>query len=312
MSVVESRHDRRLAVLRELPPLMQQFLRKRRAGLPAASEAVEQLGVERSVFFTLMQLRVIEGSYGPPITLAQIRSWSRYVYSSKDLASEPVSILTEKGLLVEDAEGGYALTPWAHSIVANVHEAAWAHLSRLQPLPPGELRGLTEEFERAAKSMAEDPLLAPRPGTHFAGSRALATFGADAHPMVRLEQAIYDLWLARDDAHIGAWRDTGLEGPTMQALTLLWSGEASTVSGLAEMLYEDQMPEDLEGNLSALAERGYLMRDGDNLALTPEGSLAREDIERETDRRYFASWPHTTEEAAWMRDRFRELIENLG
>jgi Mn-dependent DtxR family transcriptional regulator len=311
MNADERREGRRLAVLRELPPLMPQFLRKRRAGLPAAQEAVEQLGVERSVFFTLVQLRTIEGSFGPPVTLPQIRSWSRYIYSTRDLASEPVGVLTEKGLLVEDAAGGYALTPWAHSIVARMHQAAWAHLSRLEPLPPAELKGLTEEFERAAESVAKDPLLAPRPGSHLAGSRSLATFGPDAHLMVRLEQAVYDLWLARDDAHIGAWRDAGLDGPVVQTLTILWLGEASTVSALTEILREDQTPEDVEATLSTLAERGYLSRDGDNLALTPEGALAREDIERETDRRYFASWPHTTPEAAWMRDRFRELVGHL-
>jgi DNA-binding MarR family transcriptional regulator len=129
--------------------------------------------------------------------------------------------------------------------------------------------------------------------------------------MVRFEQAIYDLWMARDDSHIAAWRDAGLEGPPLQLLTLLWSGEAATMSDLTEKLREDQAPDDVEANMAYLMERGYVTREDNTLALTPEGALTREDIERETDRIYFTPWPHSTEEAAWMRDRLSELIENL-
>ena len=129
--------------------------------------------------------------------------------------------------------------------------------------------------------------------------------------MVRIEQAIYDLWHARDDSHIKAWRDAGMEGPPMKVLTLIWSGEASTVSGLAEMLRDDQSLEDVESNLSYLFDKEYVVRDGDEVKLTPAGALAREEIERDTDRIYFASWPHTSEEAAWIGDKLRELIANI-
>ena len=44
---------------------------------------------------------------------------------------------------------------------------------------------------------------------------------------------------------------------------------------------------------------------------TPQGVVEREDIERETDRVYFASWPHTLAEAEWLRDKLGELVENI-
>jgi predicted transcriptional regulator len=129
--------------------------------------------------------------------------------------------------------------------------------------------------------------------------------------MVRIEQAIYDLWLARDDAHIAAWRDAELEGPQVRILSLLWSGETDSAAALTELLKEDATAEDVEATLALLMEKGYVAREEDNLSLTPEGALTREDIERETDRRYFAAWPHTTEEAEWLRVNLAELIENL-
>ena len=33
--------------------------------------------------------------------------------------------------------------------------------------------------------------------------------------------------------------------------------------------------------------------------------------ERDTDKIYYAPWPHTTSDAEWMRDKLRELIDNL-
>jgi predicted transcriptional regulator len=303
--------DERLARLKELPPLMPLFLRKRRAGLGAVREMMGMLGVEPREFFTLMLLYTITGSYGAPPTPAQMRLWSRYVYSSRDLLTEPLEILDSKGLILQDMEGGYTLTPWARGAVESVHEAAWAHLSRMDPLPPDRLQRLAEVLERASLAVREDPALGDRPGTHLAGSRALAWFPQGSHPMVRIEGAIYDLWLARDDAHIAAWRDAGLEGPQVQALTLLWSGETSSAAALTELLKEDATPEDVETTLALLMEKGYVTRDEDALSLTPEGALTREDIERETDRRYFAHWPHTAEEAEWLRANLAELVGNI-
>jgi hypothetical protein len=225
------------------------------------------LGVEPREFFTLMLLYTITGSYGAPATPAQIRLWSRYIYSSRDLLTEPLEILESKGLILQDMEGGYIPTPWARGAVESVHEAAWAHLSRMEPLAPDPLMRLAEELERAAQAVREDPALGDRPGTHLAGSRSLAWFPHGSHPMVRIEQAIYDLWLARDDAHIAAWRDAGLEGPQVQALSLLWSGETSSAAALTELLKEDATPEDVEATLAILMEKGYVTRDEDSLTL---------------------------------------------
>lgn len=300
--------------LKELPPLMPMFLRKRRVGLPAVQELMEELDLDgdRDAFFTLAQLHVAQGSYGgDSITPAQIKSRSRYLYSTVDLLERPLSVLREKGLVVEDGDGAISLTYRARDAVERLNVAGRAHVAQAQPLPSDELEMLTSQLERAVGSILNDPVLAPRPGSHLAGSRSLATLGEDAPLMVRLEQAIYDLWMARDDAHIKAWRDAGLEGPPMQALTLIWSGEASTVSGLVEMLHADRSPEDVESSLVYLLDRDFIVRVGDDLQLTPQGVLVREDIERDTDLIYFASWPHTQAEAEWMRDKLRELIDNL-
>ncbi len=130
--------------------------------------------------------------------------------------------------------------------------------------------------------------------------------------MVSIEQAIYDLWMARDDAHIEAWRDAGLEGPPMAALTLVWSGEADTVAQLVEKLSPQQSPEDVESSLAYLVAGNYIEQSGDTVSITPAGALVRGDIERETDRIYFAPWPHTLEQAEWLLGKLRPLVDNLS
>ena len=142
------------------------------------------------------------------------------------------------------------------------------------------------------------------------GYRALSRYGDHTAPMVRIEQAIGELWGARDDAYMRAWREAGMEGPPLDVLSQVWLG-AVTVSALCESLKAKQTPEDIENSLVWLVEREYIERNGDNVALTPRGVMTREDIENETDRVYFEGWPFAIEEAAWVRDTLGELVENL-
>jgi hypothetical protein len=303
-------HAMRDDTLRQIPPLLPQFLRKRRVGMAGLQEEIERLGVDRPTFLIVRMLHELQGSYGgKPVTLAQMRA--REPYSAVDHVPEPVGILEEKGLLLRVGDGAYTLSDEAREAVERVHELGRAHVARLQPLPPEELEALAHELHRALVPMLNDPVLAPRAGSHLAGSHSLAVFGDDAPAMVRIEQGIFDLWMARDDAHIKAWRDAGMEGPPMAVLTTIWYGDAHAVGELQQALANDQTPADLESSLAYLLEKEYITRDGDDAALTDQGILAREDIEHETDRIYFAPWPHIETEAEWLRDRLQALVSNL-
>jgi hypothetical protein len=129
--------------------------------------------------------------------------------------------------------------------------------------------------------------------------------------MVRIEQAVGELWGARDDAYMMAWRDADMEGPPLDVLSHVWSG-AGTVSALNESLKAKQTQEGIENSLVWLVEREYVERDGDNVALTPQGVMKRDDIENETDRVYFDGWPFAVVEAARVRDKLGELVAKLG
>src|SRR5437763_870538 len=99
---------KRLDILKQIPPLLPQFLNKRRAGLPAVEELMRELGVDRPELFTLVHLNVLQGSYGGPVTPAQVRA--DVPYSTIDHATPMLSALVGKGLVDRDEKGCYALS----------------------------------------------------------------------------------------------------------------------------------------------------------------------------------------------------------
>ena len=306
--------------LKQIPPLLPQFLRKRRVGTPGLREKIDASGLEHAAFWKLVRLHELQGSYGgAPVTIAQMRA--REPYSTIDHFTPHLAALEEKNLLREEGDGVYALTEVGRWAVEALHKEGRAYVARNRPLPTEELEALADQLDRAVKAILDDQVLAPRPGSHLAGSHSLAelmiqdetkwSVPTRPRPILRIEQDIFDLWMARDDAHIKAWRDAGMEGPPMAVLTTLWYGDAHTVGELQQALGGDQTPADLESSLAYLLDEEYITRDGDDLALTDQGILAREDIERETDRIYFAPWPHSEAEAEWLRDRLQALVNNL-
>ena len=192
-----------------------------------------------------------------------------------------------------------------------LHTEATAYVAKRMVLPLEEAERLARELRRAADAVAANPALAPKPGSHLLGFLAKSRYGDHSAPMVRIEQAIGELWGARDDAYMAAWREADMEGPPLDVLSLLWSG-AGTSAVLSEALETKQTPQDIESSLTWLVEREYAQRDGDSVTLTPQGVMTRDDIENETDRVYFAGWPFHVEEAMWVRDRLGQLVQRLS
>jgi hypothetical protein len=300
-----------LDVLREIPPLIPQFLRKRRVGVVAPSEIAAELGIERPLLFTMVQFDYISGMHGQEgATLAQLRGYDPYEVI--DRTSDPVAKLKEKGLVVEDEAGMLTLSSAARDAVDRFQAAGIEYVSKRQLLPPEDLARLADELERASAAVRANHLFESVPGSHLKGYVAAGKYGrGSTAPMVRIEQALFELWGARDDAHTTAWREAALEGPPFDVLSHVWAG-ANTVGALAEALKYKQTPEDLESSLSWLAARELAERHGDDVRITPKGVVLREDVERETDRLYFDGWPFGVDEAVWVRDTLRELVDKLS
>jgi hypothetical protein len=299
-----------MEVLRQLPPLMPLFLQRRRVGLPVVGELMTEMGLERPLLFMLVHIVNTEGIQGKEeVTLAEMRAYDPY--AAVDYYSDRLEKLEERGLVIGVADGSYRLSGQARTAVDRLHTEGTAYVAGRMVLPRDETERLAGELRRAADAVAANPVLAPRSGRHLRGYRALSRYGDQAQPMVQIEQAVGELWGARDDAYMMAWREADMEGPPLDVMSHVWSG-FNTVGALNESLRAKQTAEDIENSLVWLVEREYVERDGDEVRMTPQGVMVREDIENETDRVYFDGWPFTIEEAKWMRDKLGEMVAQLG
>ena len=190
------------------------------------------------------------------------------------------------------SEGRYLVTPRGRTLIERVEQAKHDYTATLAPLPLPELTRLANLLEAIAQRMwqASEPAIK----AHQARCHRLPI--TPPAPMVRLDAAIFALWMARDDAHIAAWRAKGLSGPQVDLLTSLWKGEAHTLPELTTAFEELQHPDDILRGIAALSEAGYVLVEGERIALTEDGQRVRTRIEEETDRIYFTPWPSLTQD----------------
>lgn len=287
-----------------LLPLFPRFLARRRRGFTGIEALLAESGLSRPALFLL-----VGAAQGSPAgsTVAELRPGAPYATRDPHLP-----------WLVEATAGGYLtlegdryyLTAAGTAVVARLEREATAYLAALQPLPRAELACLAEQLGAIAAALPAGK----QSDARLDGSRrlvALAPEHADA-PLVRIERAIAELWRARDDAHIAAWRAAWFPGPALDVLTRLWQGEVETLPALHQALAATQGPADVDAVLDELVEQGYVAWQGDTLQPTRAGYGVREEIEAETDRYYFEQWPAldpTT--VAWLHEALDRLIDAL-
>jgi DNA-binding MarR family transcriptional regulator len=292
---------------RRLVELFPQFLIRRRRGWRGLDDLVIEAGVTRSQVLLLRAL-VQETEPGAGMSADELRASLFNPYSTIHPWQPDLAPLVERGLMFDDG-ARYTVTPQGRELIEAAERAAHAYLATLTPIRAAELERLAAAIVPIAEAViaAEQPERRP----HLARIFRLP-LSADGEPMVNLEWAIYALWLARDDAHNAAWRARDFDGPALDLLTRLWAGEAGTIDALIDVLAASQRPEDVTAGVDRLIATGYVERDDSRLQLTAHGCAARDAIEAETDRVYFAPWPPLADdEIAWMIGALRRLIDRL-
>ncbi len=300
--MTENAHDRRRALVDLLP----RFLLRRRTGWSGLEDLLAQSGLARPEFLLLRAI-AMETDAGAGITYDQLWASLFNPYNTFNPIFDLLPALVEQGALLKQADH-YSVAPDARDLVERAEVAGNAYLATLDLLPAADLARLAGTLAEIAELMWAAP--EPTIKAHQTRVRRLAPPEA-GQTTGRLDYAIYALWLARDDAHMAAWRAAGFDGPTFDILSRLWSGEAGTPAALNEVLQHSQRPADIARGIDELARRGFLARDGDTL-LTPQGRAARDAIEAETDRVYFAPWPPLAPaDVAWLHDALLTVCERL-
>jgi hypothetical protein len=164
----------------------------------------------------------------------------------------------------------------------------------------GLLRRLVESSAAAS---------APADKSHLHASRRTDP-GAEVSLAAQLDQYLTDLNAFRDDVHIAAWQPTGVDGPTWEALTLVWRGEADTPEALAEKLAGRRLePAAYAAALRSLAERQWVAERAGAYSATEQGRTIRQQVEDETDRMFYEPWGCLDDGEA---QELRSLLSQLG
>lgn len=186
-----------------------------------------------------------------------------------------------------DESAGFQVTQKGRELVdhffGTVHEA----LEAATPLPREEMTKLGNLLRTIVEN-AHSPL--PEDESIFHAGR-YSDPGPDAAPSAQIDQYITDLYYFRDDAHIAAWRPTGLDGPAWEALTLLWREQAQTITEISERLANrGHTSDDYAAAVAVLEGRGWVAVNGDDVQITAEGRRLREKVEEQTNETFFAPW----------------------
>jgi hypothetical protein len=287
-----------------LLPLLPQFLGRRRRGYAGIPAILSETGVSRPAFFMLV--RVAEhGAAGA--TAVQLRPGEPY--STRDPHLVWLAEAVSRGFLAQTADR-FHLTPHGEAIVTRLETEATAYLASLQPLPNDELTRLADRFTTIAENLDKQ---AGGPDAHIHHATRIAALApAATAPLVRLERALFILWMARDDAHIGAWQTARFPAPHLSVLTQLWHGEVDTLDDLTARLAEVHDPAVTTELVGELTEQGYVELKAGALQPTRAGYNVREAIESDTDELYFRQWPPLDPDTlGWLYDALSRTIAAL-
>ncbi len=293
-----------VAARRAIVEQLSLFLQLRRRRWRGLQTLLDEYHLTRPEFFLL---RALEGETESRqiLTLQQMQEHLFNPYATRFMIFEHLPLLVEQGYLQKQGEEGYLVTDTGRSLCNRIEMAAHAYIGSLEFSPSIPLAALAVALlERVHGAwQSQEPLVKAH---QERTKRRLPVEEAPA--LVQIEWAILGLWEARDDAHIAAWRAYRFSGPVFDILSQIWSKEAQTLPSLVSVLGEAQQLDDIQQGILDLTRLGYIILADHHFELTQQGQKIRDDIERETDRIFFASWDQmTNDEIIWLSEQLSEV-----
>ena len=228
-------------------------------------------------------------------------------YSQPDRQLETLEKLAEMGLLQQEGQRSFRLTQHGREAVERIFTAAHHALAELSPLPATEMEELAPLLSAVVSASLE--AVVPEKKWNLRYSRWTDP-GEGASQAARIDQYLTDMIRFREDCHIAAWSDHDLTGPALEALTLIWRGEASSTAEITEELaFRSYAESDYAREVDGLADRGWVLASADGYTITPSGSAARQAIEDETTRLFTSPFATLTPQD---QARLESLIQRLN
>ena len=218
----------------------------------------------------------------------------RNPYANPDSVQEILEDAVVAGYLEKVGEGEFKAAQKGSSAIESVHKAFYSHVNQVNQFPAEQLKELCSLMAKLVESISQTDL----------GGRKIcfeASYGGhiqvDHGTLARVDQHLDDLNAFRDDAHIAAWKPTGVDGHIWEVLTFIWNGDATTAERLAERLpYRQYTTDNYQETLDDLVKRGWIEKKADGYVVTAKGKKIRDDAEDGTNKIYFGAWKVLSDE----------------
>ena len=215
----------------------------------------------------------------------------------------------EAGYLQGEGDGVYRLTERGKIAVEQFVEDLRTVMAVFDPLSLEKGAHLADLLAR----LVQASLKKPPPNSLKTIELSAKLMPGRIPPLPFSEQAISCLAAYRDDAHFAAWNPTGLSGPALESLTLLWRKQADSLETLHKRLvrraHSRQVYRDA---LDELRGRGFIEGPDEALVVTESGRVYRQQVEADTDRLFFSPWAYLdTDDKTELADLLTQLRDGL-
>jgi len=191
------------------------------------------------------------------------------------------------GYLAEVSPGAFGLTPSGSALTHRFIEKVRSAMDSADPLSRRESKQLADLFNRLVENSLETP---PPPDT-WSILHSYKLMPDPKPPLPFIEQAISCLAAYRDDAHLAAWRQSGLTATALETLTLLWRHQVGSLEEVYDKLsYRGHSPEVYSDVITELRSHNFIAGTKRALRVTEAGRTFRIQVETDTDQYFFAPW----------------------
>jgi hypothetical protein len=207
--------------------------------------------------------------------------------------------------LIRTSGGRFQLSPTGRAATQEFIRLAREAMVMADPLDVGESQDLAEMLDHLVNKCFETP---PPPNT-WSISLSKKLMPPIDPQMPFIEQAISCLAAYRDDAHLASWQSSGLSAISMETMTVIWRGQASTLEELTDKLSNRGHPKKVYVDaLTQLRTREYVSGSRSVLRLTEYGKLFRDRVEAKTDQYFYTPWSCLTDDE---KNKLAVILKNL-
>lgn len=255
---------------------------------PVLEHILENTGLDARSMSLLVAVLTIE-----PDTTTPAHLLIRNPYTSAEQYFAHLAHAARLGYLGEVSQGDFRMTPEGRRITQQFIDEARYAMAEADPLPRAESQRLAGLLGRLVQSSLETPP-PPNPWSIGLSFKLMPSFDP---PLPYTEQAISCLLAYRDDAHLAAWRGTGLSATALETLTMIWRSEVNSFSDLVDQLgHRGHSSEVYVDAVTELRQRGFIEDRDSRLRVTAEGQRFRNQVERDTQSFFFTPWSELSQE----------------